>query len=91
MIVTILNLFLWIGTILGYVIYNLTQKNRKLEQMVIERDQLLNALSSTIEESDKILQEIDRIGAFKSDDEIGFFFKTIQSIQQTLNQYSLKK
>lgn len=91
MTITILNLFLWIGTILGYVIYNLTQKNRKLEQMVIERDQLLNALSSTIEESDKILQEIDRIGAFKSDDEIGFFFKTIQSIQQTLNQYSLKK
>ena len=91
MVITFINLLLWVGTILGYVIYNLTQKNQKLEQMVIERDRLLNNLSSTIEESDRVLQEIDRIGAFKSDDEIGFFFKTIQSIQQALNQYTNKK
>ena len=91
MVVTVINLFLWVGTILGFVIYNLTQKNRKLEQMVVERDRLLSSLSSTIEESDRVIQEIDRIGAFKSDDEIGFFFQTIQSIQQALNQFSTRK
>lgn len=91
MTVTILNLFLWLGTILGYIIYNLTQKNRKLEQMVIDRDNILNSLSSTIDESNRVLQEIDKIGAFKSDDEIGFFFQTIQSIQQALNQFSTRK
>lgn len=91
MVLTVINLFLWVSTILGYIIYNLTQKNQKLEQMVVERDRLLKSLSSVIEESDRVLQEIDKIGAFKSDDEIGFFFKTIQSIQQTLNQFSTRK
>ena len=91
MVITVINLFLWLGTILGYIIYNLNQKNRKLEQMVIDRDNILNSLSGTIEESNRVLQEIDKIGAFKSDDEIGFFFQTIQSIQQALNQFSTRK
>jgi hypothetical protein len=91
MVLTVINLFLWVGTVLGYLIFNLNQKNQKLEQMVIERDSILRSLSSTIEESDKVLQELDRIGAFKSDDEIGFFFKTIQSIQQALNQFTTKR
>lgn len=91
MVLTVINLFLWIGTILGYLIFNLNQKNQKLEQMVIERDNLLRNLGSTIEESDKVLQELDKIGAFKSDDEIGFFFKTIQSIQQALNQFTVNR
>jgi len=91
MVLTVINLFLWVGTILGYLIFNLNQKNQKLEQMVIERDNLLRSLASTIEESDRVLQELDKIGAFKSDDEIGFFFKTIQSIQQALNQFTVKR
>lgn len=91
MALTLINIALWVGTIFGYVIYNLSQKNRKLEQMVIDRDKILDSLSETIEESNRVLQEIDSIGAFKSDDEIGFFFRTIQSIQQALNQFSTRK
>lgn len=91
MVVTVINLFLWVGSILGFIIYNLSQKNRKLEQMVIDRDKILDSLSMTIEESNNVLIELDKIGAFKSDDEIGYFFKTIQSIQKVLNQFSTKR
>jgi hypothetical protein len=86
---TLLNIALWVLTILGYVIYNLYSKNVKLEQMVVNRDQTLRNLSDIINESDRVLKEVDRLGAFKSDDEIGFFFNTVKAIQTTLNEFSI--
>jgi hypothetical protein len=85
---TLLNIALWVLTILGYVIYNLYSKNVKLEQMVINRDQTLRNLSDIINESDKVLKDVDRLGAFQSDDEIGFFFNTVKAIQETLNDFT---
>jgi hypothetical protein len=91
MVATILNILLWVLTIIGYIIYNLYSKNAKLEEMVIEREQLINNLSEVINESDRMLKELDKLGAFKSDDEIGFFFNTVKAIQETLNEFSVKK
>lgn len=91
MVTTILNISLWVLTIIGYVIYNLYTKNIKLEEMVMERDRTLQALSNIINESDRLLKEVDQIGAFKSDDEIGFFFNSVKAIQETLNEFSVKK
>lgn len=85
---TLLNIALWVLTILGYVIYNLYSKNVKLEQMVANRDQTLRNLSDIINESDRVLKDVDRLGAFQSDDEIGFFFKTVKAIQETLNEFT---
>lgn len=91
MVITLLNLMLWITTIGGYLIYNLYRKNEVLEGMVIEKDKRLAQIESIVQDSDRVLKEIDRIGAFKSDDEIGFFFNTVKEIQQTLNDYTSKK
>ncbi len=74
MVATILNILLWVFTIIGYIIYNLYSKNVKLEEMVLERERTLETLSDIINESDRVLKELDKLGAFKSDDEIGFFF-----------------
>jgi hypothetical protein len=88
---TLLNISLWVLSILGYVIYNLYTKNVKLEEMISERDQILQELSLTINESEKVLKEVDRLGAFKSDDEIGFFFNTVKTIQETLNNFAVRR
>jgi hypothetical protein len=90
MVITILNLALWVFSITCYIIYNLYKKNVKLEEMVTERDDKLNSLSNVIIESNKMLKELDTLGAFKSDDEIGFFFQAVKQIQETLNQYTTK-
>jgi hypothetical protein len=55
---TLLNIALWVLTILGYVIYNLYSKNVKLEQMIINRDQTLRNLGDIINESDRVLNEV---------------------------------
>ncbi len=77
--------------ILGFTTFNLLRKNEKQEDILSEYLNYLDQLSKTIEASDKKLKEIDRAGTFKSDDEVGQFFNSIQKIQDILNDYKLKE
>ena len=77
--------------ILGFTTFNLMRKNEKQEDILAEYLNYLDRLSKTIDTSDKKLKEIDRAGTFKSDDEVGYFFKSIQDIQDILNDFKLKE
>lgn len=77
--------------IFGFTTFNLLRKNEKQEDILAEYLTYLDRLSRTIEVSDKKLKEIDRAGTFKSDDEVGYFFKSIQGIQDILNDFKLKR
>jgi hypothetical protein len=76
--------------ILGYTTFNLLRKNEKQEDILQGYMVYLNKISQTIEAADKKIQEIDIKGSFKSDDEVGFFFQQIQSIQTILNTFVIK-
>ena len=77
--------------ILGFTTFNLMRKNEKQEDILAEYLNYLDQLSKTIDASDKKLKEIDRAGTFKSDDEVGQFFDSIQKIQDILNDFKLKE
>jgi hypothetical protein len=77
--------------ILGFTTFNLMRKNEKQEDILAEYLNYLDQLSKTIDVSNKKLKEIDRAGTFKSDDEVGYFFKSIQDIQDILNDFRLKE
>ena len=80
-----------IVVILGFTTFNLLKKNEKQEDILTEYLMYLDRLSRTIDISDKKLKEVDRAGTFKSDDEVGYFFKSIQDIQDILNEFKLKE
>ena len=80
-----------LAVILGFTTWNLMKKNERQEDILAEYLNYLDQLSKTIEISDKKLKEIDRAGTFKSDDEVGYFFKSIQDIQDILNDFKLKE
>ena len=77
--------------VFGFTTFNLLRKNEKQEDILAEYLTYLDRLSRTIEVSDKKLKEIDRAGTFKSDDEVGYFFRSIQGIQDILNDFKLKR
>ena len=77
--------------ILGFTTFNLMRKNEKQEDILTEYLTYLDQLSKTIDVSDKKLKEIDRAGTFRSDDEVGQFFDSIQKIQDILNDFKLKE
>ncbi len=66
-----------------FVIRNLIIKNERLEDFISKQ-------SEAIEACDKRLKEIDDKGIFYVDDQIGFFFKEVQKIQEALNEFTLK-
>ena len=89
-IITISSLSVLV-VVLGFTTINLLKKNEKQEDILMEYLNYLDKLSRTIEAYDKKLKEIDEKCTFKSDDEVGYFFKSIQSIQSILNDFKVKK
>ena len=77
--------------ILGFTTFKLMRKNEKQEGILAEYLTYLDRLSKTIDASDKKLKEIYRAGTFKYDDEVGYFFQSIQDIQDILNDFKLKE
>ena len=76
--------------VLGFTTFNLMKKNEQQEDILVEYMKYLNKLSKAIEVSDMRLKKLDAQGRFKSDDEIGFFFKTVMTIQDLLNKFKIK-
>ena len=89
MILTIILLSILVVT-LGFTTYNLLKKNEKQEDILAGYMTYLNKISDTIEMSEKKMVEVDAKGSFKSDDEVGFFFEQIKTIQTALNSFVIK-
>jgi hypothetical protein len=83
------NIFILVVLIMSYVIYNLYTKNVKLEDALLKREAVFIAISDLIKTSEKKLKDVDRLGAFASDDEVGFFFETVKGIQEQLNDFKI--
>ena len=69
-------------TIMGFALYNLLKKNEALEDFISKQSEAINAC-------DQRLKQIDDKGIFYADDQIGFFFKEVQKIQDALNEFTL--
>jgi len=90
MILTIVILSILVVT-LGFTTFNLLRKNEKQEDILAGYMTYLNKISDTIEVADKKLKEVDYKGSFKSDDEVGFVFEQIKTIQTILNAFIIKE
>jgi len=66
-----------------FIIRNLIVKNERLEDFISKQSDAITAC-------DKRLKQIDDKGIFYADDQIGFFFKEVQKIQEALNEFTLK-
>lgn len=87
MVIGIISIVLWIATIVGFIIYNLNQKVVKLEAIATKQQIIIDSVAAIVEESNKQLSQADLTEAFKSDDQIGFFFRNLQNIQDSLTHY----
>mgnify|MGYP003130091360 CR=1 FL=1 len=70
-------------TVLAFALFNLLKKNETLEDFISKQSEAINTC-------DKRLKQLDDKNIFYADDEIGFFFKEVQKIQEALNEFTLK-
>lgn len=77
--------------ILGYTSYNLFRKVEKLEKVVDSQEQHIDRFSNAVGYTKKRLDDIDAKGTFESDDEIGWFFESVKTLQRELNDFNINE
>jgi hypothetical protein len=87
MIVAIASISLWIFTILGYIIWNLFQKNRKLEQMVLSQQFFINGIKDCMKDINKTADQIDSKIWVQSDPEFLLLMESVKEMQAKMNQF----
>ena len=70
-------------TVSFFIIRYLILRNEKLEDFITKQSEAINYC-------DQRLKEIDDKNIFYADDQIGWFFKEVQKIQEALNEFTLK-
>ena len=74
----------------AFIIRNLIKKNESQEDIIKEYESFITKQSEAVTACGARLKEVDNKGMFQSDDEIGFFFKDVEKIQEALNEFTLK-
>jgi hypothetical protein len=77
--------------IVGIGIFFLIRRNNALEKAVVDQQQYIDAISIIIADSDARLKELDAMGAFEADDEVGTFFKNLREMQTIISQFNNRK
>lgn len=78
--------------IVGWVIFNLYNKNKKLEEMVIKQSSFVTNMIAQLSSLDRIIDKIDSTIWVQSDQELLTLFDSIKETQLIIKQYTdLKK
>ena len=74
--------------IIGIGIFFLIRRNNALEKAVTDQQQYIDAISIVIDDGDRRLKELDTMGAFEADDEVGTFFNNLREIQNIISDFN---
>jgi hypothetical protein len=83
----IIAILLWVVSVIGYIIYNLYQKNLKLENIVVRQQTLIYGISGVIAESEKVMKQLDDKIWMEGEKDIAAAFQNLRAIQDALNQF----
>ena len=85
--VILINIIVILVGVIGYVIWNLMKKVEKLESMIDVQEKYITDFYDLVKQSEVKIKEIDSKQLFQSDDEVGFFFNNLKTIQEALSDY----
>jgi hypothetical protein len=91
MIITWIVIALWVLTVVGYVVFNLYQKNRKLENMVVKQQLFINEVMANYKEIDLLVDKIDKTLWVQSDPEFIQLIEEMKNLQGVIKQYTESK
>ena len=86
MVVIIIMLSL-VVVLLSYLVYANVKKAERASEYCEAYVQFISVLFMRFTQTRERLEEVDRLGSFKADDETGFIFKDIEESIQDLYQF----
>lgn len=86
--VTTVSIILWVSTIIGYIIFNLFNKNRKLELIIGKQNDFIKNILSLADNIDKTAQKIDSTMWVSADPELKIMFDDIKNMQDNIKKFT---
>ena len=81
-----LSIILWIVTVMGFVVWNLYQKNKKMEDILEAQNYYIQTMMAMSSELDAIVNKMDTTMWVQSDPELIQLFDTIKNLQYTIKR-----
>lgn len=88
--ITIISIAIWPITIIAYVIWNLYNKNIKLESMIVKQNEFIKAVLRLADNIDKTAMKIDSTMWVSADPELKTMFDDIKAMQENIKQFTGK-
>lgn len=88
--ITIISIAIWPLTMIAYIIYNLYNKNIKLEKMLNQQDTFVRNVLSLADSIDKTAAKIDSTMWVSADAELKLMFDDIKAMQENIKQFTGK-
>ena len=85
---TIISIAIWPITIIGYVVFNLFNKNRKLELIISKQNDFIKNILSLADNIDKTAQKIDSTMWVSADPELKIMFDDIKNMQDNIKKFT---
>jgi hypothetical protein len=83
----IIALIVWGVSIIGYIIWNLFQKNRRLESMVITQQLFIDNIKDCMKEINTCANQIDSKLWVQSDPEFLSLMENVKQMQTRINEF----
>lgn len=83
----IIALIVWVVSIVGYVIFNLFNKNRKLEKMVVSQQVFIDNIKGCMREINQAANQIDSKIWVQSDPEFLELMENVKQMQTRINEF----
>jgi hypothetical protein len=88
--ITVISIAIWPITIIAYVIWNLYNKNVKLESMIVKQNEFIKAVLGLADSIDKTAMKIDSTMWVSADPELKTMFEDIKAMQENIKQFTGK-
>jgi hypothetical protein len=83
----IIAITVWVVSIIGYVIWNLFQKNRKLERMAVSQQVFIGNIKDCMKEINNCANQIDSKLWVQSDPEFLSLMESVKEMQNRINEF----
>lgn len=85
--IAIVSIVLWAGSVIGYIIWNLYNKNRKLETMVLNQQIFIDQIKGCMKEINSCANQIDSKLWVQSDPEFLGLMENVKVMQSRINDF----
>lgn len=85
--IAIISIVLWVGSLVGYIIWNLYNKNKKLEKMVVNQQLFIEGIKGCMKVVNETANQIDSKLWVQSDPEFLSLMENVKQMQTRINEF----